>query len=362
MEATVEAPSGGTETTIGSAPATAEPSSASTPESRPTSMRAAFERIEQKQAKSPDAGKPGTATTVQPAPGEKPAVAAPQGPIPLEVHTKAIENARTKGAAEALAKHRETYGWAEKIQPQQLQQWGSIANRIATDRVGFGTDFLTELQQKDPAGFQAVMSKFGGNAQPANGNGAAAPRAVEPDVEIRDDQGRVVGKAYSADANRALVQQLLTEAIGKEVGPLKTDHERRQADQQRQNFERLQTETTERNHKAADAILSDVYGILDLGADHSKFTAAEKALVDEVDAKMASNPGMSAHAAALAVRKEKVVPRIEGQATEKAITEMQRKAAGNTANGAGRTATPKRPTNPRELAQWMRARDTSASA
>lgn len=357
MEATVEAPSGGTETTIGSAPTTAEPSSASAVEPRPTSMRAAFERIEQKQAKSPDAGKPGSATTVQPAPGDKPAVAAPQGPIPLEVHTKAIENARTKGAAEALAKHRETYGWAEKIPQQQLQQWGSMANRIATDPIGYAADLIKEIEAH-PVHGPAWKARNGGTAQPSAA--AAATRAVEPDVEIRDDQGRVVGKAYSADSTKALITQAVAEAIGKEVGPLKTAEEQRQTEVKRQEAARLEKAETDRSHKNADATLADLYTILEFkNNDPSKWSEDESALIREVTAKMDANPGMSAHTAALAVRKEKIVPRIEGQATEKAITEMQRKAAGNTANGAGRTATPKRPRNAQELAAFMRERDAA---
>lgn len=329
-----------TETPSGSAPTTAEPSSAvETKEARPTSMREAFERMEKKAAGTTD-----PATTPQTAPSKAAAVV-PQGPIPFDVHQKALENARTKASTEALAKHRETFGWAEKIPQQQLQQWGTLANRITTDPIGYAADLIREIEQHPQLG-PAWKARQG--AQPVGRTDTT--QSLDPDVEIRDDQGRVVGKTFSADRVTAIVQKAVSEAIGQEVQPLKAERDARQAEANRQQMETLKTQQTELVTKQADAILSDIEQILD----------GDKSLFDDVDKMMSQHPEMTPHAAALAVRKEKVVPKLKGAATQEAITEMQRKAAGGaTANGSGRTAMPKKPTNAKELAAWMRAQESA---
>lgn len=344
--ATAEPIAATTETTSGSAPATAEPSQTATTEpTRPTSMRDAFERIEKKNALASDAGKTGSATTVQSAPGEK-AAAAPQGPIPLEVHQKALENARTKASTEAVAQYREKFGWAEKIQPQQLQQMGQVAHQLATDPIAHVLKIISEIEQHPVHG--PAWKARNGAAQPAT---ATTEGSIDADVEIRDDQGRVVGKTFSDQKIAALIQKGIREAIGQEVQPLKTEYATRQAEAEKQRRTDLEKQQTETAHKQADQVLAEIEKILD----------GDKSLFDEVDKTMAQNPGMSAHSAALKVREEKIVPKLKAGATQDAITEMQRKANGNSANGNGRTAMPKRPTNPRELAMWLRDRDKPAS-
>lgn len=347
MDTTATAEPIATEAPSGSAPATAEPSQSATTETakpaRIGSMRESFERLEKKQAASPDAGKTGTATTAQPASGEK-AAAAPAGPIPLEVHQKALENARAKASTEAIAQYREKYGWAEKIPEQQLKQWGSMANRIATDPIGYVSDLLKEIEAHPVHG--PAWKARNGAAQPA-----AAAASLDPDVQIVDDKGQPVGKTFSAERVQAIVKQAVDEALGREVQPLKTEYANRQAETEKQRRADLEKQQTEAAHKSADSILAEIEKILD----------GDKSLFDEVDKTMAQNPGMSAHSAALKVREDKIVPKLKGAATQDAITEMQRKANGNTANGNGRTAMPKKPTNPRELAAWMRDREAAAT-
>ncbi len=333
-----------TEAPSGEAPATTEPSQSgtTTEPSRPTSMREAFERIEKK---SKAAATPTeTATTTQAAPGDKSAVA-PQGPIPFEVHKKALDNARTKASTEAVAQYREKFGWAEKLQPQQVQAMGKVAHELATDPIAHVLKVIAEIEAHPT--FGPAWKARNGTAQPA----AAAEPSLDPDVEIRDDQGKVVGKTFSADRWQAALKKAVDEALGREVQPLKTEFQQRQAAAEQQRKADLEKQQTEAAHKSADSILAEIEQILE----------GDKSLFDEVDKTMAQNPGMSAHAAALKVRAEKVVPKLKGAATQEAMTEFQRKANGNTANGNGRTAMPKKPRTREELAAWMRDNDKAAS-
>lgn len=320
----------------GSAAATAQPSSAvaaPVKSDRPKSMRESFERLEK--ASEPPAANSATAATAQSA-ATQPAVTPDAA-----AHAEALKGFRD---------YRQKFGWAEKIKPAQLQEWGNLASRLTNDRVGFATDFLAELQQVDPASYNAIVARFGGQGRTAAQPAAAATTSLDPDVEIMDASGRVVGKTFSAERVQAILQKGIADVLGKEVQPLKQDLQTRQEQQKRDAVARVTAERTASIDKSADTIMTQIERILD----------GDKSLMPEVEKMWAQHPDWSAHDAALEVRDTIVKPRQKGQATQDAITEMTRKAAGNTSNGAGASAMPKRPTNPKELAQWMREREKPA--
>lgn len=135
----------------------------------------------------------------------------PQGPpIPLEVHRKSLENARVKGGEEALAKWRQQYGWAEQIAQPDLQRWGATADRLLTDPVQYWKDLGAELQAH-PTYRQQLQQSMQTERQQRE-----ASQPPEPDVQIVDADGRVVGMSYSAEAvarREALLEQRLVQRL-----------------------------------------------------------------------------------------------------------------------------------------------------
>lgn len=356
MDATATAePIVATEPSSGNAPATAEPTSATTTDpakpARIGSMRESFERLEKKQAAAPDAGKTGTATTAQPATGDK--AAAATGVPPQTEWPKILDNARAKAKEEGAAQYREKFGWAEKVNPQQLQHIADVVAKANTDPIGYVIQLIRDIEQHPVHG--PAWKARNGSAQPS-----VAAASLDPDVQVVDDKGQPVAKTFSAERVQAIVKHAVDEALGREVQPLKTDLERRQADLKKQETEKLEAQQSEFLNKSADTAFGEICKILEIkNSDPKALTAEDNALISEVS--MLMDKGMTGHSAALEVREKKVVPRLKGAATQDAMTEFQRKANGNTANGNGRTAMPKKPTNPRELAAWMRDRDAAAT-
>jgi hypothetical protein len=297
---------------------------------RPKSMREAFERVEASQTPAP----PAPAATAQP--GVTPA-AVPTGPIPLDVHTKALENARTK----AVTEYRQKYGWAESVPKQQFDQIAQEVQRAATDPLGYTLARIEEL----PPPLRAQLNARLGIGQPT-----PAQTSLEADVEVMGQDGRVIGKTFSEERVRAVVAAAVQEAIGKEVQPLKTAYEQTQAKDRQQQLNAVAEANHQEAAKIAEAGLEEVKGILDITDDQDP-------LFNDVLQVWTEHPEWSVHKAAIEVKKNKVAPRQAGQADQRAISEFQRKAAGNTANGRGTTATPAKPRTREELRQWMEAND-----
>jgi hypothetical protein len=338
MEATAEVTTTTPATTTESAPAapaTSAPDSSSTTSERPTTVTqlaahmAKLDLASSATDKAPSAV-PAAAATSQPA-NVQPASVTPapkQGPIPFDVHSTALENARTKTRAEVMAEVERDLGWARQVSRESLTNMSQIATQINTDPVGFLNRMAAELANHPTYGPQLRSS-----AGRTLAGGAAT--SLDPDVTIVDDKGQPVGKTFSAERVQAIVKQAVSEAIGREVQPLKSEYEQRQA------AEKTQANLREINEKA-DTAIARMTEILDGRND----------LWAHVDALLAQ--GKDPIDSALAVRKQHIVPGQTKSAEAAAADMMKRKAAGNTANGAGTsTATTARPKNPKELAAFM---------
>lgn len=346
MEATVEPTTPvTTPETSTAAPAITEPSESSATSQRPRSFQEAFEQVAARETADPDA--PTETAATEPASASTPASAHPtadkKGPIPFEVHEKALANARTKAADEALTQYREQYGWAEQVPRETVQEWTSIANRMSTDPIAFLSELQAEIAAHPVFGPQlrshAARTLAGGRSVATE-----ADPEPEADVQIVDAEGRVTGTTYSAarlaerDAwNR---RQMLAE-MQKELAPIKAEREAAQ-------HAREQAAFSQKVNAATDDVLAEVDDILD-GA----ITAKNDALIGEVARVMTAHPDWSAHKAALHVRKTHIVPTLDAKATASAVDRLKQKAAGNTATGTGAAATPTRPRNPQELAKFM---------
>lgn len=122
----------------------------------------------------------------------------PKGPIPFEVHSKALDNARSKAKEEGAAEYRQKYGWAERISQPDLQRWGQTADRLLSDPVKYAEDLQAELEAHPVYGPQ--MKSATARRMQSYRQREQAQQPVTPDVQIVDADGRVVGTTYSAQA------------------------------------------------------------------------------------------------------------------------------------------------------------------
>lgn len=100
----------------------------------------------------------------------------PQGPIPFDRHQSILENARTKARQEAEKEFRQKYGWADRYQPQQVEQ----------------STRLYQWLSENPKAFLSYLKAQVGDEGPAQ----APARAEEPpQPDLRAEDGTPV---YSA--------------------------------------------------------------------------------------------------------------------------------------------------------------------
>lgn len=132
----------------------------------------------------------------------------PQGPIPFDVHHKALENARTK----AVEEYRARVGWAEQISQQEYQQIRGLSQRLHTDPIAAISELIGELNQ-NPTHAQALRSMAARALSAARGQGE--PALPEPDLAVTDAQGNVISRAYSAESQAKRDEWLISQVLAK---------------------------------------------------------------------------------------------------------------------------------------------------
>lgn len=90
----------------------------------------------------------GAATTAPPSP-PVPAPSSP-GPIPFERHEAALRNAREKAKAEVEAELKQRFAWAERYQPDQVEQASRLYEWLSTNPQGFRDYLDQQLQSTQP--------------------------------------------------------------------------------------------------------------------------------------------------------------------------------------------------------------------
>lgn len=336
MEAT-ETITPATETPSSTAPAATAPTTVSSEpakETRPTSMRAAFERMEAKSKEVATA--PGPATTrpaATPPTGQDPTkpLAADAGPMPIAQHKAILENARKE-----LTTYKEKHGWAEKVPQQTFQEVASFLTKLRTDPIGYATDLISQIEAHPQYGPQW-------KARQGNGNGRGQVESFDPDVEILDPAtGKPLAQTFSAERQKALLKHELAQAIK----PFQTEREQREEAARQQKIADATAAHQRQVEAQTNAQWEDLKGILEITDDKDPLLA-------DVLATWEAHQDWTPHRVALEVRKTKVTPRQQGQAVHAAETEMRRKAAGNTVTSTGQTAIPTRPKTREQLRQWM---------
>jgi hypothetical protein len=136
-----------------------------------------------------------------------PVIAAPKkdGPVPLERHKRAVDNARAKGIEEAVAEVTKHYPWVGKVDPREIEQ--GLA--------------LREAVRRNPAALAQRLLARSGSAAPAGE--APDTLGAMPDPDVQTEDGRV--KMYSEAAHKrslAILARRLGEAFQAELAEVKS--------------------------------------------------------------------------------------------------------------------------------------------
>lgn len=252
-----------------------------------------------------------------------------KGPIPFEVHHTALENARTK----AVADFKREIGPVANLDAKQREWMVDMAARMA-DPVAFHRWFGQQLE---------THPHYGQQLRTAN---APAPVKPQPDVQVLDHQGNVVGMSFSAERQAELLawdRQQMTGEFRQLLQPFQQEREQR-IQQERQTAQQKELNTR------ADATLTKVNKILRMDTLSKEEQAS---LSGKLLKEMESTP--DAIDAALAVFEREIAPKAQQQAEQAALDTQRKKAAGNTANGTGTAPATPRPKNAKELAAFMAA-------
>jgi hypothetical protein len=159
------------------------------------------------------------------------------GPIPFDRHKAALDNARTKARDEAIAEYRSQYGWAEQVDPQQLENWTATAQQMSADPVGFLQRFAAELQTHPVYGPQlksAAARTLGARTAPQDD--------VEPRPDLQTDSGDTVYSAQQLNKWREWHDRQLEKRFDERLAPLTETHAQIQEARQRELIEHVSTQ------------------------------------------------------------------------------------------------------------------------
>lgn len=249
----------------------------------------------------------------------------PKGPIPFEAHSRALDNARTKAREEVTQEFDRRYGWAKQVHPEQLQAWNQTATRMVSDPVGFVDDFMQQLEA-DPR-YQAEMRSRVERRLAVRRQQAEANQPPQPDVEIVDAHGQVVGLTYSSQQlqrrDALLKQQMMHELqqdFAQRMGPLDQMRQQVEADAEHQ---RLSTKV--------DGMLENAV------KNYPHFAEHQRAIGLEV------RNGRSLQDAYLVVLQRDIMPGLQSAERTSVMNHMQQKTKASTVSpqrGVASVATP----------------------
>lgn len=314
------------------APATSAPATPSSPGERPTTFAEAFAR-DAAVSETP-AADDGTATTAPSS--ETPDDTAPPTPgePPREKWETILNNAREKAKQEATKEFQQQYGWAQGVDRAAVEEAARMGQLYQQDRPGFIRQMLAEaLTDADLAPLvRSEAARVLANRTRGTQPEAQPAPDLSPDIPVLDAEGRVVTQTYSAERVQQIVQQAISDAIGKELAPLKQDYQtRQQREQAIQQQQALQQQS--------ESIYADALETLPGFKEH------EASIAEAFNAIPASVP---ADRALRMAWKQVVGDKLANadQVKAQTITDLKTKAAASTVNPAtAGIATTKRPTS-----------------
>jgi hypothetical protein len=255
---------------------------------------------------------PGAATT-EPAAGSTTTTTA--GPIPFDVHKTALDNARTKAVEEWKTK----YGWAEQVDPQQLQNAMAFYAQYegASDPVEFLQQLAAKLQA-DPTHGPKLKSLHARALAAARGQGQAS--------ETPDLNSVIVDLGNGQQLPLSALSQQMRESVMRELAP---------------QLAELQTIRHQREQDAANAFGVTAFEQLKTLPDFETHKADVAAKLAQMTLPKDASPEMVLMAARAAYA-EVVPARLNITSRQSVIQDMHTKSQVNTVSPTQQTAgTPK---------------------
>jgi hypothetical protein len=247
---------------------------------------------------------------------EIPTDAKPAGPVPLSVHQKALENARTKAAQETEARLRTEMGWAQDIPAADGPRMAQMYQQFVADPAGYAMNLLQQLGNNPQYAPQIrshaarVLGTRGQQQQPVE---------QEPGPDLEDPSTGT--KLYSAEQQarrEAYREKRLMEQLEKRLSPI--EHERQQQKQlneQREQFQRAKS-------------------TLEKMRETDPFFKEHEPLVK---AAMNADTHLSFEAAYNKVLRETVIPSLQANAETSVVASLQQKAVASSRNPAAASTT-----------------------
>jgi hypothetical protein len=294
------------------------------------------------------AEKRNAATTALPAPGDQTPA---KGPIPYEVHHKALENARAKERADVEAQWQQ-YAWAKQIDEQTVRKAAEFGAAMGEDPVEFADRFVKNLIQ-NPQHKDALIARATRNRD-EQGRFVSGPTTPQIDLNPRRFQlsdGQEVG-LYTAEqvaARDAMLEQQWMAKVEARFSPIEKMAIAQQAERQ-----------AAIDHAEGERMGTSVYQTAKSWAGmDSKET--QVAVAKEVE-RLAPNPNDPRDVViALHEAYHRVVgPTLLNQGSAHAKATFMQKAVAATESPSQTAPTPQtRPKNPHELAKFMAAKSAS---
>ena len=343
-------------TTIADTGSSAAPDT-STSATPPPTASTAQEAVAQVLAKHTTAEGEG-ATTGPAVEGGDP-LATKKGPIPFDVHSTALTNARAKEREAALAEWRQQYGWAEQIDQSTLNsalEFYRGFNDPAGDPIALVQQLIDRVSTHPEHGAR-LRSLAAKQLAAARGQAQPSDEQPQPDVAITDADGRVVGHTYSSEglAKRdAWLERQMLAKLRTELEPV---------------TQTVQEVAKERAHLQAEAqakAWGDTFGkdidtmpLMDPTA-HKENRQAVGRLVkqwcDALPVEQANNPQVLEVLTTRAWR-QLVLPKLQQTEHAQTVASLKQKAVAQVESATGTApASIPRPKNTQELAKFMRQR------
>lgn len=263
----------------------------------------------------------GAATTAPPVPESATGVTNAETPSavgepPKERWDAILKNAREKERADIL-KEWEPYSWAKQVPREAIDQAVALSRQVQQDPVAFFRQLYEDL---DSHPTHAAQLRSEAARLLSRGRGKTPDIDLSPDVEILDANGRVAGRAFSAERGQAMVQhavqQALAEFEAKKVAPIVSDYESRRAEAE-----------AKKQQAAVDAQVSAMEARIRkiVGNDDAALQAVSQALV--------ADPSADPLDIALQVFEDRA-KQTQTKADADALKTLQRKAAASSPNPA----------------------------
>lgn len=254
-----------------------------------------------------------------------------KGEPPQERWPTILENARKKAAADAEKQWKERFGWAESLDPSELQaarEWYARANQ---DPVSFVTDLYQRVQNHPQYGPQLKSQAARILGQRGNVPVQASDQMPEPDIPTSESNGRPV--VYSAEQ---LAKRLAWERSQMKAELLKE----LEPDLQETRVSRQEREFRQMAQQADDYARTTLTGLTDKPGfkEHSAEIKEAYAAMPLTDGR---TEGEKLRDAYLQVMATKVIPSLSQNARQQVVNDINRKVGASTINPAQANTTPK---------------------